>query len=40
MDGKIGVEELNSSGLLSKYDNSWEREPTPAQKKMERRKKE
>lgn len=40
MDGKIGVEQLNSSGLLSKYDNSWEREPTPAQKKMERRKKE
>lgn len=38
MDGKIGIEQLNSSDLLVKYDNSWKREPTPAQKKMERRK--
>lgn len=38
MDGKIGVEQLNASGLLAQYDNSWIKEPTPAQKKMERRK--
>jgi len=37
MDGKIGLDKLRSSDLLTKYDNSWVKEPTPAQKKMERR---
>ena len=37
MDGKIGVEELRNSDLLVKYDNSWIKDPTPAQKKVKRR---
>lgn len=37
MDGKIGLGKLKSSELLADYDNSWVKEPTPAQKKMERR---
>lgn len=37
MDGKIETDELKNSGLLVKYDNSWIKDPTPAQKKMKRR---
>ncbi len=40
MDGKIGVEKLKSSELLTNYDNSWVKDPTPAQKKMKRREEE
>ncbi|AEA45497.1 phytoene desaturase family protein [Fluviicola taffensis] len=37
MDGKIGVAELRASDLLIPYDNSWVKDPTPAQKKVKRR---
>jgi phytoene dehydrogenase-like protein len=37
MDGKIGVDQLRSSDLMTPYDNSWVKDPTPAQKKMLRR---
>ncbi|MBL1281251.1 MAG: NAD(P)/FAD-dependent oxidoreductase [Fluviicola sp.] len=40
MDGKIPVESLQESKTLMEYDNSWERVPTPAEKKMSRREKE
>jgi len=33
MDGKIGIESLNSSGLLKDYNNSWVQKLTPAQKR-------
>ncbi len=37
MDGKIDVEKLNTSSILTPYSNNWEIEPTPAEKKMKRR---
>ena len=37
MDGKIGLDKLKASELLTKYDNSWVKDPTPAQKKALRR---
>jgi phytoene dehydrogenase-like protein len=37
MDGKIGVDQLRNSDLLVNYNNSWIKDPTPAQKKVKRR---
>lgn len=37
MDGKINLEQRQSSKKLKEYDNSWVQELTPAQKKMEKR---
>lgn len=37
MDGKIGLDALRASDLLTPYPNSWIKEPTPAQKKVKRR---
>jgi len=40
MDGKITAKSLSESTVLVDYDNSWVREPTPAEKKISRREKE
>lgn len=33
LDGKLDVKEVEQSGVLKPYDNSWEQKPTPAVKK-------
>ena len=40
MDGKIDVDKLDSSPILTPYDSSWIAKPTPAEKKLLRRNKE